>query len=289
MAKWLLPYYFCCFGFTAIGQQPILTFDKDSVKVGEPFEALLYFEYPEDSVVLFPDSTYNYYPFELRSIQHYGSLKSNATIQDSVTYELVTFEIFKEQLLDLPVHFIAHGDSASKISNKDTMFVYSSLSDKDTVLIDQTEWMPIVKEKKSYTHLWVIAGISLIVLFLVGLLWLPVRKRLQVQSLKKQLLAFEHQVEMTRNQPHDLQLVQELLIHFKKLLSKTEGKQLTAYTTKELFQVFQHEQLTEALKDIDLSIYGNRNEGLEKALQQLKDFIEEKVDQKIRKVKNEHR
>src|SRR5688572_21779587 len=70
-------------------------FVKDSIQIGEPVAYYLSTSYPQSLTVLFPDSIFNFAPFEYSRKAFYPTVTSNGISRDSVIYYLATFEVDK--------------------------------------------------------------------------------------------------------------------------------------------------------------------------------------------------
>ncbi len=103
--------------------KPKGAFLVDSAKIGEQIPYSLSIRYPKQMEFLFPDSNYNFFPFEFISkdffITHTDSLGS----VDSAIYYLATFEIEPVQKLFLPVFMISQGDSVVLSPPADSIYL----------------------------------------------------------------------------------------------------------------------------------------------------------------------
>src|SRR5690606_34744839 len=83
----------------------------------------LYLKYPVDQTVVFPDSNYNFSPFELVSKSLTNTVSKDGFSFDSVTYYLRSFELLPLQTLRLPVYLIENGDSVHLFAPSDTIYL----------------------------------------------------------------------------------------------------------------------------------------------------------------------
>jgi hypothetical protein len=79
------------------------TFLKDSVKVGEYIPYSLSITYPAQWQVVFPDSLYDYSPFEFEDKIYFPTQTTDSLSTDSAVYYLSTFELDEIQQLKLGV------------------------------------------------------------------------------------------------------------------------------------------------------------------------------------------
>src|SRR6187549_3906460 len=98
-------------------------FFADSLEVGEETKFYLSATYPSKLTVLFPDSTFNFAPFEYEDKKYFATQTTDSISYDSVIYVLSTFEIEKVQTLSLPVYAITNSDSVEFNSNRDTIML----------------------------------------------------------------------------------------------------------------------------------------------------------------------
>src|SRR5688500_10227732 len=78
-------------------------FQEDSVKLGQQVNYLFFHRHSATEEIIFPDSTYNFSPFELVSRQYFPTRTKGGWSHDSVVYTLRTFDIAPVQTLALPV------------------------------------------------------------------------------------------------------------------------------------------------------------------------------------------
>ena len=78
-------------------------FQTDSVEVGKPVYFSLSVRHSPESEIFFPDSTYDFSPFELVSQRTFVSNTDARGTLDSAVYHLISFDVSKVQKLRLPV------------------------------------------------------------------------------------------------------------------------------------------------------------------------------------------
>src|SRR5437868_3547907 len=77
------------------------TFQEDSVQIGAPFGFALSLSYDAQEQVLFPDSNYNFKPFELIEKNYFPTKTVNGISKDCVVYIFETFKTDSIQKLSL--------------------------------------------------------------------------------------------------------------------------------------------------------------------------------------------
>src|SRR5688572_31149106 len=103
-------------------------FVKDSVQIGESVGYYLAVAYPKSLTVLFPDSTYNFAPFEFNKKKFSPTFTSNGISHDSVVYYLSTFEVDSVQFLNLPVFVASARDCTAYNPLRDSIFLIEAVT-----------------------------------------------------------------------------------------------------------------------------------------------------------------
>jgi len=86
--------------------KPKGVFLVDSAKIGEQIPYSLSIRYPKQMEFLFPDSNYNFFPFEFNSKNFFITRTDSLVSVDSAIFYLSTFEVEPVQKLFLPVFMI---------------------------------------------------------------------------------------------------------------------------------------------------------------------------------------
>jgi hypothetical protein len=73
----------------SFAQRPKAFFNSDSLQIGKPLFFSLTYTHTSKTDLLFPDSTYNFKPFELIDINYFPTKTLNGKSLDSVVYELL--------------------------------------------------------------------------------------------------------------------------------------------------------------------------------------------------------
>src|SRR6187551_2288953 len=109
-------------------------FFSDSVKIGEPSGFYLSATYPTHANILFPDSTFDFAPFEFERKKYFATETNDGRSYDSVVYYLSTFELDKIQTLSLPIFQLNPQDCTAFESNTDSVRLMLAATDiPDTV------------------------------------------------------------------------------------------------------------------------------------------------------------
>ncbi len=244
------------------GQQitPQGYFHKDSVQIGEELPYSLWLRYPKDLDVVFPDSLYDFSPFELDRKVYFPTVTDSLLSLDSVVYYFSTFEIDTIQYLTLPVFVINEYDSTTLYTNTDSIIldqVVTTLPDSVAVLVNtRYQKVPLAFNYPYLTvALIILIIIAVIVYFVFGhkissyikVYWLTRRHKKFVKTyddeLAKEPVAVEHTLSIWKN-----------------YLEKLLGQPFAKLTTKEIIALTKDEELGQQLHTIDRYIYGGDQE-----------------------------
>ena len=114
---------FCTVLAIAQNQKPQLRFITDSVMLGELVEVELTYHHPKEFEVLFPDSTFDYKPFEFVKKKLFTTRSNDSISSDCTIYLLQTFELDHVQDLQLGVTMFTSKDSFIVSTNSDSVFL----------------------------------------------------------------------------------------------------------------------------------------------------------------------
>ncbi|KAA5539370.1 hypothetical protein [Adhaeribacter rhizoryzae] len=238
-------------------------FQDDSVKIGQEINFLFYYRHPATEEIIFPDSTYNFAPFEFVSRQYFPTRTRNNLSRDSVVYTLRTFSIAPVQTLALPIF---------KLQNQDTLQIKAQPAEiylKQLVkgpanlaqLKAQTQLAPI-PERVNFAYWLIASGILVLVAVLVWILFgrkIIIQYRLYI--LKKDHNSFINKFNAyieKFNKSESLQIVEQAITLWKNYLTNLEGNAINSFTTREIAAYYNDdEDVTTALRLFDKAIYGN--------------------------------
>ena len=241
-------------------------FVGDSVKIGVSIPYSLSIKYPIRMDVVFPDSLFDYSPFELENKTYFPTKSDSTYSYDSAIYYLSTFEIDTIQYLQLPVYFVNASDSIPVYSAKDSIFLIELIPVlPDSInLKENTNYFKVPTEF-NYPYLLIAVGILFVVAIIVLMVFGGRIKRfLQIKRLKKRHQKFLEkydQLVANINEKSTIQEKEYTAFVWKKYLEKLEKSPITKLTTKEITRVLQlREEIVEALRGIDRAIYSNKKD-----------------------------
>lgn len=270
-------------------------FQTRQTAIGEVTPYTLTARYPRNLQVLFPDSTFNFAPFEIRKKVFFPTQTTGDTSYDSAVYFLTTFEIDSIQRLGMPVFVVQPTDCVAVVSPRDSIRLqYRVSSVPDSV---STEKLPL-KTNTAYQKVqWilnypVIAIILLILVIAAVAVWIifgkRIRKYFALKKLKRNYEAFIASFTKSTDRlssEFTTRTAEETLILWKGYMEDLEKYPYTKFTSKEIIRLASDQQLHQALKAIDGSIYGGRGSSVE-AFQALQHFSAQRFQIKEDEVKN---
>jgi hypothetical protein len=270
-------------------------FLADSIKIGEPVAYSFTARYPQHLTLLFPDSTYTFYPFEFGRKVFFSTQTTNGFSYDSAVYYLSSFELDEIQKLSLPAFVVSVRDCTVVAAEPDSVFLVGLAEIPPDTLSAQN--LPL-KTDILYEDVWhqfnyfivLIILTSLTVLTLV--IWIVFGKRI-IKYFKVKKFIKKHQEFINSFTLHIQQLslsdspekTEKTVLLWKKYMEYLERKPYTKLTTRETVSVTPDEMLGKSLKHIDGAIYGH-NQNVLNALEYLKQFSENQFQKRLAEVKH---
>ncbi len=270
-------------------------FVQDSARIGDRVDFFLTARYPSQLTVLFPDSTFNFAPFDFSRKKYFPTRTRQGESYDSVVYELYAFEVAELQRLTLPIFVVQERDCTRYVPPRDSLVMVSLLPGPvpDTV---SAQDLPL-KVNTFYQNVTKILNYPLVTIVLISLLilavagWLIFGKRIRKHYRVKKLIrnhnkfmeSFTAMVQQIKSQFAPTQ-TETALSQWKKYLEELEQKPYTKLTTRETIQLEQDEQLGKSLHLLDKAIYGNYT-AVYDPLQHLQQIAESRFIKKLAEVK----
>ncbi len=298
MRNRIVKYFFIILGilfWNALNAGPLKPqghFLKDSIRIGEEVPYAFSFRYPSEMTVLFPDTTYNFFPFELNRKEYFPTVTDSIFNTDSVVYYLETFEIDSLQYLRLPAFIVTGGDSSVIFSDPDSIILVEVVKEipKDPKLREETNLVPVKKEF-NYPVFFLVLGIILAVIILIAVFFGKSLYRswkvFRLQRAHKRFISrfFGMIRDVGSNNP--TVEVEHVLAVWKQYMEKLERKPFAKMTTTEITRSYAEPELKEQLRYIDRNIYGNeRSTALFKAFDYLLKYADERYHKRIEEIKN---
>lgn len=267
-------------------------FLKDSVKVGELVEYSLSYKDKRNRKVIFPDSNFNYAPFELFDKAYFDTESDTINSIDSAVYYLATFEIDTIQKLSLPVYIFTGSDSIEVLANADSIVLKHVVTQMpDSVALEETATYQPVSTQFNYPY-WIIGLVVLgLITLIVMLIWgKTIYKRIKLYRLKKALEKFYvcFDEELSKINPESKREdIEKVLKYWKEYMEGLENVPYTKLTTKELVGMQGNQSLEETLKSIDQSIYSQiQMKDLQNDFDFLRDYSTDRYQHVTEEIKN---
>jgi hypothetical protein len=246
------------FGATLKAQKPIGQFNNDSIKIGEIVTYSLEFKHNSKQDLVFPDINFNYAPFELVDKTYFPTKSYKGTSLDSAVYHLRTFNIGEFQNLALPVFVLKNGDSTAIYSSKDSVYIKQQISGdvKGIKLKSESTFIPM-KAKQNILFIFLQIATVLLVAFIWWLFFGKIiRRQFKLLSIYRRHLDFKNTFNRYVKNINKTN-IEKTLILWKKYMGSLKKQPFNTMTTPEIIQNIPLENLSEALRIIDSSIYGN--------------------------------
>lgn len=250
-------------GYPPRGYPPRGQFLEDTLQIGKPVRYALRFAHRPELDVFFPDSTYDFSPFELVGRRYFPTRTTALGSLDSVVYTLVSFEIDSVQRLRLPVFVRSSRDCTAVWSATDSIGHRLLLPNPAQArrLWADTRWRPVA-EQFNYPLL---LGIGLGILAGVGLVYWafgePLRRWLRMLQLRRRYLEFSRNFQRlsrgVTGRKQDLGRAERAVVLWKRYVERLERKPVSTFTTREIVDNFpDNSQLADALRELDAVMYG---------------------------------
>lgn len=267
----------------------------DSVKLGESINYTMAAKYPSKLTILFPDSTFAFTPFEFQKKIYSTTQTINGISYDSVIYTLQTYEVDSLQFLRLPIFISNRADCTLYYSNTDTVFfkhlvktIPDSLAVNNLPLKANTNYVNVKWELNTILFA-IIVGALLLAAVIV---WIVFGKRIRKYFAMKKLMR-KHQEFVNRfgksleqlNAEFQPERAEQVVVIWKKYLEELLSIPYTKYTSKEIREREQNEELGNTLKNIDRMIYARLGED-KSSFANLLQYGEQKFQQRMEEVKN---
>lgn len=270
-------------------------FNKDRIKIGEEFTFSLSIRYLNNKDVVFPDSLFDFSPFELNRKLSFPTRSDSLYSYDSAVYFLTTFELDSFQVLELPIYMVTDGDSLVIRSGLDSIqiiHVVETIPDS-IALLSNTSYSNVTLD---FNYPYFIVGA--VVFILIGLILFfafgkSIRRQILLYRLtrlhKKFMQRFSTEISKAESTDAINTIPVEVLINdWKSYMEKLNKKPFTKLTTKEIATIHTDNNLRKALTSIDKAIYGNfLDTKLVDSFYYLRTASEESYQLKIRGIKNE--
>jgi hypothetical protein len=262
----ILIYFLLAMKVSIIGisqDMPVGNFLQDSIKIGGHVAYSLKFTH-RNQEVLFPDSNYNFYPFEFVRKDFFPTRAIGPYAVDSAVYYLTTFDFDPVLALELPVFILEGSDTTIAYAQRDSIFLQETvLAVPDTIALRDSSFFREVQTAVNYPYIVLAVVFSLFVVMAIIILFgKEIKRKYLLYRLKKKHQKFIQKMNLMLAQlngspSHQVGL---MVFEWKKYLEVLENKPFTSLTTKEIIKMNPDETLERTLRSLDRSLYGNKQE-----------------------------
>lgn len=233
----------------------------DSLVVGKVFSYALSYGHSSETEVYFPDSTYNFYPFEFKSQKLFTTFTGKQGSLDSTVYDLVLFDVLPRPTIQLPV-FVANGrDCTTVFSNTDTLrlSLVSKVNLGDTELREEEELL----QEGFYINYSQVVFTAVAFFIAAGLIYWFFKEEVNRQwklfklfRRNREFVRAFNKLAAARNRLNRSKSIERAVIVWKEYLQRLLNRPFSTYTTREISDYFRRPALSGALKEADRTIYG---------------------------------
>ncbi len=252
--------------------KPIGKFLADSITLGETVDYSIVFKHDAKQEVFFPEKNYNFSPFELVDKVYFPTKTSGQLSVDSAIYRLRTFNIASYQSLSLPIYLLKNADSITVYPLSDSVKRISETKGdlKNLTVMDKPELLPM---KNKINVLMVM--LQIVTMVLVALIWWLVfgkivKAQFRLLGMYRRHTDFSNNFNKNTKTPNKANLEKALIV-WKNYVGKLKKMEFNTMTSAEIVKNITNIGLSDALSEIDKTIYGNEiSENITPAIQFLK-------------------
>lgn len=242
--------------------KPLGLFLTDSIEVGKPIYFSLSVRHNPKTEIFFPDTLYDFSPFEILSKIAFTSSTDERGSLDSAVYHLISFDVSHVQSLSMPVYVFNKKDCTAVFTKPDSVFLIKSNvveEAKVAKLEPETSLLPLSSQ---FNFSILLGSIALIIGVVGSIYWVfgqDIYKQWQLIKLQRRHLEYVRSFNrLMRNarEKNNIKDAEKAIIVWKNYLERLENKPFATYTTREIVDNMPDDALAEALKNMDSIIYG---------------------------------
>lgn len=235
-----------------------------SMKVGLPVQYALSYRHDPNKDVFFPDSTYNFAPFEMVDRKYFPTITNELGSLDSVVYTLISFDVTPKQELSLPVYVRAKNDCTRIFAPMDYVVLKSIIKPNvsiDTMQLKKDTRLITIPEQINFPLIFlIILGILVLTGIVFWFFGEPIRRQIRLFNFSRRYDDFQKLFQRLSRGTDDakkrLENIEKAIVLWKKYIERLEDKPFTTFTTKEILDNLKDSRLADALREIDATVYG---------------------------------
>ncbi|MGY6545029.1 hypothetical protein [Arthrospiribacter ruber] len=277
------------FGQKSLGQQIEVEgyFLQDSAKIGERVPYILKASYGKGYNVVFPDSTYDYSPFELLEKKTYISHTDEGITIDSAVYYISNFSLDPITRFSLPVFEVFKYDSLVHTPNEASLALQLVIDEipQELSFRENNVYQPISTDFNYPLWTAVFVGILVLAGLLTFFFGKSIQRKWQIYQEKRKYKRFTKRWEKAEKDfatNPDMDHADELLGLWKTYMEHLKNKPFRDWTTTEISEFLENKEIIKDFREIELIIYaGKEGQDLPKACKNLRDICTDTYHQKI--------
>ncbi|MBO0952790.1 hypothetical protein [Fibrella forsythiae] len=243
--------------------QPVGQFIDDTIEVGRPFRFALTVRHRSSQDVFYPDTARHFAPFLVQGVAVFPTRTIDQTSIDSAVYTLVSFEVSRARVLQVPVYLANGADCTALLSSPDTVFLQSTVlatTRPDTLQLAADAVLTPLPQEFNYAYLTVaVAAMGVVAAAIYILFGSLLRQRWERYLLARyhaRFLAGYNQLTRNLGPESTGDTTNQAIVNWKKYLERLEKKPYTSLTSSEIADRIGDDRLTDALRETDRMIYG---------------------------------
>lgn len=236
-------------------------FLKDSTKIGEIIPYSLSVSYPSQINLVFPDSTFDFSPFEWVSKEVFPTKTKDGISRDSAIYFISTFELEQIQRLAMPVYSVVKRDSLAIYAATDSIYLMELIQvmPEDPKVVSLTDWLDL-ELWLNYPLYLLLASLALIALIAAVLVygktayraWKSSRAKRRYKKLYRRFTEL-----MNKNESIAKEEMLEHFVHWQSYMEKMSGKPYRKLVAKEIAGLGISATTVEGVRNLERWFYGN--------------------------------
>jgi len=267
-------------------------FVEDSLLIGQDINFWITATYPADLEMVFPDSLYNFSPFEFSSKTFFPTKSEGSVAFDSTVYSIQSYEIDLVQYLSLPAVILDGLDSTVLPTVIDSIILteLAPIVSDTTQLIANTDYES-VNTFFNFPLMYIIVGAFIFVVLLILLIFgRRILRFIKLRRLRKEYEKFSDQlsgyIHNLKSNPES-GTAEQALFFWKRYQERLDKFPFTKLTTKEILAESFAGELEKPLRSIDRLVYGKRDtETIFQDFQQIEDFTQYRYNKKVEEIRD---
>ena len=235
-------------------QKPKVAFSSDSVEIGSKIQLSMSYLHSGSSDIFFPDSSYDFSPFQYVSTEYFETQTVNGKSLDSVVYTLVTFE-WERDLSIAP--FVKNLNTGQKIYADTAKIYLKSLVNPFSKNPQETNDVYTVKKEfnvPKLTYFFLSFLFFGLIIFLFFGEW--IKQRFQLWKFDQHYQNFADNFKKKAQNPREIKNIQMSLMDWKSYMEWLTNNPVSTMSTSEIEELYENERLESALKMFDTAIFG---------------------------------